>query len=100
MVNEIPILGNIFYGYWSIYGSFFRHMHRSFWTHFPGVSTGIRMVYAFWWLPFVVRSAPLPYVFSLLMLLLGVWVGLSAADALHWSADMISGEIRRSSKWQ
>lgn len=97
MVNELPVVGVFFYGWWSIYGSIFRRHHRSFITHFPGVSTFVRMLWGFWWV------ALLPYfglvtggwATSLLLLMVGVFLGQTLADALHWAADVITGELKK-----
>ena len=86
MVNELPILGHILFGISSMYGSIFRKHHRSFITHFPFVSTSIRHLLLFWWIYWQ------SYLFNLRLALpffLGVFVGNSMADAIHWWADMV-----------
>jgi uncharacterized metal-binding protein len=89
MVNEIPILGTLLVGYSSIYGAVFRRHHRSFITHFPVVSTAIRAVYFFWWLYFAINVL---YDYQLLFLV-GVFIGLSIADTIHYVLDMVFPDI-------
>lgn len=96
MVNELPIVGWFFYGWWSIYGSIFRRHHRSFWTHYPGVSTIIRLAWGFWWTPLLVYFGWVRngWDTSLFLLMVGVFIGQTIADALHYIADVRSGEMR------
>lgn len=91
MINEIPILGHFLYGISSTYGSIFRRYHRSFITHFPFVSTAIRLLFV-GFIPFIVGDnlginfiGGGWYKFHL-----GVWIGLSQADAIHWFLDSMS----------
>ena len=93
MINELPVFGYLLFGYWSIYGGVLRRKHRSFWTHFPGVSTLCRMVYQFWWI------FPIIYINNwfygwIFQIFLGIWIGLSYADFLHWIEDIRSKEVR------
>jgi len=88
MVNELPIIGHFLYGVSSAYGSFWRKAHRSFWTHFPFVSTLIRLVYVFI-IPFILFDY---YGINLIgngwhMFYIGFWSGLSQADGIHWFLD-------------
>jgi len=94
MVNEIPFLGHFLYGVSSTYGSFFRKHHRSFWTHFPFVSTIIRLAFVFT-IPFVLFDY---YGINLIgngwhMFYIGVWSGLSQADGIHWFLDLTYGGV-------
>ncbi len=45
MAREIWVLGHFLYGISSTYGSIFKSHHRSFITHFPVVSTLIRIIF-------------------------------------------------------
>lgn len=89
LVNEIPILGHILYGVSSSYGSAFRRYHRSWITHFPALSTLIRLVWVFV-LPFTLLDA---YGVNFVgdgwvWFWVGLWAGLSSADAIHWYHDL------------
>lgn len=88
MVNEIPILGHLMYGVSSTYGSVFRKRHRSFITHFPYISTLIRLIFLFI-IPFTILDG---YGVNLIgngwhTLWIGLWAGLAHADGLHWYLD-------------
>jgi hypothetical protein len=87
-VNELPIIGHVLFGLSSIYGSIFRKWHRHWITHFPGISTIIRLVVIFI-LPFMVLDG---YGVNFIgggwwKFWLGIWIGLSQADAIHWFLD-------------
>lgn len=93
MVNEIPILGHFMYGVSSTYGSFFRRHHRSFWTHFPIVSTAIRLAFV-GFVPFILGDY---YGINFIgngwaMFHLGFLAGLSQADGIHWFLDKTYGD--------
>lgn len=93
MVNEIPILGHFLYGVSSTYGSIFRRMHRSTITHFPGISTLIRLVFVFLF-PFILGD----YIGINFIgngwwkFWMGFWAGLSQADGIHWFLDKTYGD--------
>lgn len=93
LVNEIPILGVFLYGHWSTYGAIFRKHHRSFWTHAPGVSTIIRLFWQFYPLFILMWLKDWYYPF-ILQIFLGMWIGLSWADALHFWEDKLSSSSR------
>ena len=95
MVNELPVLGLLLYGYWSVYGAFFRRHHRSKWTHSPFISTAIRFVYQFWLPALAIYHYHVNWAW---WLMLGMYGGLTFADVLHWAADTLSGELRRSKR--
>ena len=89
MVRELKVIGHFMYGVSSTYGSIFRGYHRSFITHFPIVSTMIRIIFV-GFVPFLVCD-------NLGVNLigkgwhkfwLGFWVGLSTADGIHWWLDI------------
>jgi len=91
-VNELPIIGHFMYGISSTYGSIFRKHHRSFITHFPGISTLIRLMF-FFTIPLILFDY---YKVNLIdngwhMFYIGFWVGLSQADAIHWFLDLTYG---------
>lgn len=94
MVNELPILGHVMYGISSTYGSIFRRHHRSFITHFPFVSTLIRLIFVFI-IPFVIGDSYLQINFignGWLWFWVGIWIGLSQADSIHWYLDKTYGD--------
>lgn len=84
MLRRFPIMGGFFVAYWTLYGAIFRGKHRSFWTHSILVSTALRFSYMFWWLyVFVVKE----WKEWMVLLLLGIYLGLSLADTYHIIAD-------------
>lgn len=94
LVNEIPILGHFIFGISSTYGSIFRKHHRSFITHFPIVSTIIRLVFVLI-VPFIFLDS---WGINLIgngwhMFWLGLWGGLSQADGIHWFLDKTFGGV-------
>jgi Uncharacterized metal-binding protein len=82
------VFGIAFMTYWLPYGLVMPH--RSFWSHFPVVSTSIRVVYGFWWLvplSFAIRLTPGP----LFWWYFAWWfAGLCLSDAAHWMMDKLS----------
>lgn len=89
LVNEIPVLGHLLYGFSSSYGSIFRKHHRSWMTHWPVVSTLGRLIFIFF-IPFVIGDG---YGINFIgagwiWLWVGVWMGLSQADAIHLYKDI------------
>lgn len=89
MVNELPVLGHFLYGISSTYGSIFRRKHRSFLTHFPVISTLIRLVFV-GAIPFILGDY---YGINFIgngwhMFHIGFWAGLSQADGIHWYLDL------------
>lgn len=93
LVNEIPIIGVFLYGHWSTYGAFFRKHHRSIWTHFPVLSTSIRIIYQFYGL-FIILFLKHWWNLPIISVFLGMLIGLSFADLLHYMEDLRSNEIR------
>ena len=91
MIGKLPILGNILFGISSMYGSFFYRHHRSFWTHFPFVSTSIRYLFLFWWIWYQIYISVLDW-YWLIFLFMGMFVGTSFSDAIHWWADLTSNK--------
>ena len=93
MVNELPIIGHFLFGSTSAYGSLFRRYHRSFWTHFPGLSTAIRLLFV-GFVPFIIGDY-----FGINFVgdgwhkfWIGLWAGLSQADTIHWYLDKTYGD--------
>ncbi len=87
-VNKLPILGYFIFGISSIYGAIFRRFHRSFITHFPGISTIIRLYFLIGW------EITLLYVYEIIeyqtwhfVFLFGLWLGTSQGDLIHYLAD-------------
>lgn len=92
-VNELPIIGHILFGISSTYGSVFRRHHRKFITHFPFVSTFIRLLFLGFPLYFVLKSFDFNFQSIIfLQFIMAFWVGLSLADFLHWLLDKIIGD--------
>lgn len=98
LVNEVKIFGHILYGISSIYGSIFRHKHRSFLTHFPFISTTIRLCFLFFWLPILFYFFNWNVQWWQLYFSLGFFLGLSQADLQHFLADMFWKENHFSSE--
>lgn len=70
--------------YWWPYAKWFSH--RSIWSHFPVLSTAIRMLYLFWWFgPIALITwacgASELFLFYVATIMLG--------DALHWALDVL-----------
>lgn len=89
VVNELPLIGHLLYGISSSYGSFFREHHRSVWTHFPIFSTLIRLIWLFV-VPFAVLDG---YGINFIgngwhFFWVGLWIGLSHADTIHYVLDI------------
>lgn len=89
-VNELKLFGYPLFGISSIYGAIFRKHHRSFFTHFPLVSTLIRLLFVFgWWLIPLYWYGVISYeTWHLKVFIYGLW-GLSQADFIHWLADKL-----------
>ena len=87
MMNDFKILGYLLVSYWTFYGAMFRCNHRSYITHFPFLSTAIRMAFAFWWVVFLYRWIGLSFNAGHLLGWFGVFFGLSIADTIHYIAD-------------
>jgi len=92
MVREIPILGYFLYGISSTYGAIFRRLHRNYLTHFPMLSTFIRLVFLFWWLPLLLYFVKISsHAWGLYGdMFFGILIGLSLADAIHWFLDLLT----------
>lgn len=88
MINEIPVLGHFLFGLSSAYGSIFRRHHRSFITHFPFVSTSIRYLLIFWWIWFEMYKSTRDLSW-LVFVFIGMFLGTSMSDGLHWYLDVI-----------
>ena len=86
MIKKFKVLGWVYVGYWWVYAKIFPH--RSFLSHFPGVSTAIRLVYAFWWF-FVLLVYFDLWSNTVLLYIIWVWIGLTVADGLHWFLDQV-----------
>ena len=95
-VVKIPIVGWLIYGISSVYGAIFRKHHRSFITHFPLVSTIIRIIFVFFWIPLLYYFKIFTYQKWQGLIYLWFWFGLSFADGLHWGADMLFSDIKKS----
>jgi len=96
MMRQLPIIGIVLYGISSAYGAIFRHKHRSFITHFPYISTAIRLIFIFWWLTVLYHYGIISYQEWHLHLAIGIFIGLGFSDALHYAADMLIKTKRKS----
>lgn len=88
-LRELPIIGKFLFGISSTYAGFFRRYHRHWITHFPGISTLIRLCFVF--------ITPLVFFDSWNINLigngwhkfwLGWWFGQSQADGIHYYLDL------------
>ncbi len=95
IMRDLHILGSIIVAWFMPYGRLMKH--RSFMSHFPVVSTSIR--YA-WLLAFPLFSVPMWYTTPGILpsywpVLLGIFLGLSIADGIHYTADRGIIRVRR-----
>jgi uncharacterized metal-binding protein len=90
MVKEIPVLGIVLYAFSSVYGAIFRSMHRSWITHFPGLSTILRLLFLFWWVIALYVIGIIEYQDWQWYLYMGVFCGLTISDLLHTFLDVLS----------
>ena len=93
MLRELPILGNFLFGISSWYGSYFFHNHKGFFSHFPIISTAIRLIFV-GLVPFLICDS---LGINLIgngwhMFHLGFWAGLSQADSIHFWLDKNYGD--------
>lgn len=94
LMNNLWVLGGLLVAYWTFYGFLFRRHHRSVWTHGPIISTAIRYCYQFWGLFIWIYNSKQDLAW-LILLLIGMFIGTTLSDTIHYSADKISGELRR-----
>lgn len=87
-IKELKLFGYIVFMISSLYGAIFRRKHRSFITHFPVISTAVRMCFLFFWIPILIHYGYMDLSPTLLKFFLGFLMGLSQADAQHFLADM------------
>lgn len=89
-------IGVLWVMYWMPYA--YIMPHRSFLSHFPYVSTAIRLAYLF------APILALAYYFGVLGYLdhpivfaglFGLWSGLGQADMIHYTLDILHKPIRR-----
>ncbi|MDX9992711.1 MAG: DUF2227 family putative metal-binding protein [Anaerolineales bacterium] len=81
-----PILEKIWEIYWWPYAKLIAH--RSWASHFPGISTAIRMFLVFF-PPYLAFGTLFTWEF-----LFYFWIGLTISDTYHSFADYLSKEIR------
>ena len=78
--------------WWTLYALVAKRFlggHRSFWTHFPVVSTSLRFLWLL--LPFIIVgyiAGTTPLTGLYMAMLIGVLLGLSVADTVHFVADL------------
>ena len=92
VLKHLGCFGALWVAYWLPYGKIMPH--RSFLSHFPGVSTLLRLVYLLAPAAYVVNRYAL-YRPWMAQALVGVWIGLTVSDTLHFVADVVSKEVRR-----
>jgi len=85
MMRNLGIVGGLLVSYWTFYGFLFRGLHRHWLTHGLFISTFIRFGYMFWWMWWFGFFHNI----WLSQLMLGVYYGMSSADAIHIVADKI-----------
>jgi hypothetical protein len=81
------------FGIASVYGSFFYRHHRSWITHWPVISTIIRLIFIFF-IPFVVGDG---YGINFIgcgwvWFWVGLWAGMSHADSIHLYHDIVNSK--------
>jgi len=89
IINELKFFGYFLYGISSIYGAIFRKFHRSAITHFPILSTSIRLLFVFWWIGFLYYFNIIQFDWWQFWFGLGILFGLSESDLNHWLCDKI-----------
>lgn len=94
LMRKLGIVGGLLVAYWTFYGYLFRKKHRSIWTHGPVLSTVIRYGYQFW-LPWIYIYNSTVDLSWLIFIFIGMFIGTTLSDTIHFAADWISGEIRR-----
>ena len=88
MIKEIPVLGHFLFGISSWYGSYFFHSHRGFWSHFPVVSTAIRLIFVGIFPLLIADNLGINLIGNgWHMFWIGFWLGLSEADGIHSFLD-------------
>ncbi len=87
VLNKIPVLGYFIFGISSFYGGIFRRWHRKPITHFPFLSTSIRYFLLFGWLFIYIYNSAYDMAW-LIFLLIGMFIGTSFSDGVHWWADV------------
>lgn len=89
LIKDLKLFGVFIVAYWLPYGYIMKH--RSFLSHFPVVSTFIRIIYMF--LPVIVLLALRPDLLSyspiLFPFLSGIFGGLAISDLIHYMLDTI-----------
>jgi len=94
MMGELKIFGAITTAWFLPYAYIMRFVaigrkgHRNFFSHFPGVGTVIRLVWMFWAIALVFWWYRWDYTYPL-HILLGIFVGLTLADGVHYIADVL-----------
>lgn len=88
MMRTIGPLALPWLAFWGLYAAFPLFKHRSFWTHYPVVSTFIRIVFfaalSLWgWMQWQKTWPPV----WLWFFWAGVWFELSIQDLIHTTAD-------------
>lgn len=88
LYNKFSILGIFIITWFTPYGYIMRH--RSFWSHFPFVGTAIRLVWLLMFPPFalILWNTTEYLVPTYYPLLIGLFIGLSFGDLLHYLADI------------
>jgi len=100
-MRELKIFGAFFAAYFLVYAYLMRFVgigrkgHRNFFSHFPIVSTAIRLAWVLaipaaviWWY----RIEPQTWWW---ITLVGIFSGLTLADTMHWFADVTEHKLRK-----
>jgi hypothetical protein len=94
MMKHFKLFGAMMVAYWLPYAYVMRFVglgrkgHRNFFSHFPGISTAIRLG----WILVIPIGLTIYYNFTppyhAILGLVGVWAGLTFADTLHYIMDV------------
>lgn len=84
-MRELKLIGVLLVAYWMPYGYIFPHRHPL--THWPGISTVIRMVYLFFPMWVILGKFGILFEGNNILLFLGIFIGLAIADIVHFILD-------------
>jgi uncharacterized metal-binding protein len=89
LLRELGLIGAIIVAFLFPYAYMSRWVggHRSFLTHFPVISTALRLLYIL--VPLMMYKWSLFENENFLLFLLGTWIGLSISDFTHWILDVL-----------
>lgn len=90
-MRKFGILGMIWVMFWFPYGFVMSNTlgHRNLFSHFPGISTVIRMIYLLWF-PVILYCQYFVVDIYLILPLLSSFIGLTISDTIHYFLDIVS----------